>query len=126
MAQTPDVTGREILPIPDLPVKGKMALDARDAEFPPIEPLRPPQGAPGNDSIRPNTVATIAEMLRLNGYSTGCVGKAHQTPTWEVSMSGPFDRRPTGEGFEKFYGFVGGETNQSHKCRFFTIAFWWR
>jgi arylsulfatase len=40
------------------------------------------------------------------------VGKAHQTPTWEVSMSGPYDRWPTGEGFEKFYGFVGGETNQ--------------
>ena len=56
-------------------------------------------GAPGNDSVRPNTVATIAEMLRLNGYSTGCVGKAHQTPTWEVSMSGPFDRWPTGEGW---------------------------
>ena len=69
-------------------------------------------GAPGNDSVRPNTVATVAEMLRLNGYSTGCVGKAHQTPAWEVSMSGPFDRWPTGEGFEKFYGFVGGETNQ--------------
>ncbi len=187
MAQKPEVTGREILPIPDVPSKGKMALDARNAEFPPIEPLRPPKnapnvvivliddmgfgapsltggpcnmpamekvanqgltynrfhttalcsptraalltgrnhhsagigsvcevatGAPGNDSIRPNTVATIAEMLRLNGYSTGCVGKAHQTPTWEVSMSGPFDRWPTGEGFEKFYGFVGGETNQ--------------
>ena len=69
-------------------------------------------GTPGNDSVRPNTVATVAEMLRLNGYSTACVGKAHQTPTWEVSMSGPFDRWPTGEGFEKFYGFVGGETNQ--------------
>jgi arylsulfatase len=51
-------------------------------------------------------------MLRLNGYSTGAVGKMHQTPTWEVSMSGPFDRWPTGDGFEKFYGFVGGETNQ--------------
>ncbi len=186
MSQNPEKTGRGILPIPDLPSKGKMALDARDAEFPPINPLRPPKGAPnvvlvllddmgfgapsvtggpcnmpalqhvaddgllynrfhttalcsptrvalltgrnhhsagigsvaevatgapGNDSVRPDTVATIAEMLRLNGYSTGCVGKAHQTPTWEVSMSGPFDRWPTGEGFEKFYGFVGGETN---------------
>jgi hypothetical protein len=164
MAQKPEITGREILPIPDIPARGKMALDARNAEFPPIEPLRPPKGspnvvivlfddmgfgapsvtggpchmpamqkiaddgllynrfhttalcsptrvalltgrnhhsagigsvcevatgAPGNDSVRPNTVATIAEMLRLNGYSTGCVGKAHQTPTWEVSMSGP-------------------------------------
>ncbi|HSR32841.1 MAG TPA: arylsulfatase, partial [Anaerolineae bacterium] len=69
-------------------------------------------GAPGNDSVRPNSVATVAEMLRLNGYNTGAVGKMHQTPTWEVSMSGPFDRWPTGDGFEKFYGFVGGETNQ--------------
>jgi arylsulfatase len=187
MAQNPEVTGREILPIPDIPSKGKMALDARNAEFPAIEPLRPPKGAPnvvvvliddmgfgapsvtggpcnmpamqkvhdvgllynrfhttalcsptrqalltgrnhhsagmgsvaevatgapGNDSVRPNTVATVAEMLRLNGYNTGAVGKMHQTPTWEVSMSGPFDRWPTGDGFEKFYGFVGGETNQ--------------
>ena len=69
-------------------------------------------GAPGNDSVRPNTVATVAELLRLNGYNTGAVGKMHQTPVWEVSMSGPFDRWPTGDGFEKFYGFVGGETNQ--------------
>ena len=69
-------------------------------------------GAPGQTSMRPNSVATLAEMLRLNGYSTGAAGKMHQTPTWEVSMSGPFDRWPTGEGFEKFYGFVAGETNQ--------------
>ncbi len=67
---------------------------------------------PGNTTVRPNSVATIAEILRLNGYSTGAVGKMHQTPVWEVSMSGPFDRWPTGDGFEKFYGFVGGETNQ--------------
>ena len=46
MAQNPDVIGREVLPIPDRPVEGKMALDARDAEFPPIAPLRPPPGAP--------------------------------------------------------------------------------
>jgi arylsulfatase len=67
---------------------------------------------PGNTSVRPNSVATIAEMLRLNGYNTGAFGKMHQTPVWEVSISGPFDRWPTGDGFEKFYGFVGGETNQ--------------
>jgi arylsulfatase len=206
MAQNPEKTGREILPIPDIPAKGKMALDARQAEFPAYipakgkmaldarqaefpayKPLRPPAdapnvvivliddmgfgcpsanggpvnmpamekvaergllynrfhttalcsptrqalltgrnhhsagmgsvaevstGIPGNDSVRPNTVATVAEMLRLNGYNTGAVGKMHQTPVWEVSMSGPFDRWPTGDGFEKFYGFVGGETNQ--------------
>ncbi|MFN2136501.1 MAG: arylsulfatase [Candidatus Promineifilaceae bacterium] len=187
MAQRPEITGREILPIPDIPARGKVALDARKAAYEPIKPLRPPEGAPnvvivliddmgfgcpsanggpinmpamekiverglqytrfhttalcaptrqalltgrnhhsaemgsitetatsspGNTSVRPNSVATIAEMLRLNGYSTGAVGKMHQTPVWEVSISGPFDRWPTGDGFEKFYGFVGGETNQ--------------
>jgi len=187
MAQDPDKTGREILPIPDIPSRGKIALDARKAEFPPIKPLRPPKGAPnvvivliddmgfgcpsanggpcympamekiaergllynrfhttalcaptrqalltgrnhhstamgtitelatsapGTTSVRPNSVATIAEMLRLNGYNTGAAGKMHQTPVWEVSMSGPFDRWPTGDGFEKFFGFIGGETNQ--------------
>ncbi len=67
---------------------------------------------PGYTSIRPNTAATIAEVLRLNGYSTAAYGKMHQTPAWEVSPSGPFDRWPTGEGFEDFYGFVAAETNQ--------------
>ena len=68
--------------------------------------------APGLSGIRPNSVAPIAKMLAYNGYSTGAFGKMHQTPPWEVSPSGPFDRWPTGEGFEKFYGFVGGEANQ--------------
>jgi arylsulfatase len=187
MAQEPEKTGREILPIPDIPSRGKIALDVRQAEFPPIKPLRPPKGAPnvvivliddmgfgcpsanggpvhmpamekiaergllysrfhttalcaptrqalltgrnhhstsmgsitematsapGQSSVRPNSVATIAELLRLNGYNTGAAGKMHQTPVWEVSMSGPFDRWPTGDGFEKFFGFLGGETNQ--------------
>ena len=188
MAQSPDKIGREVLPIPDTPSRGKIGAStpATPSSRPssryarprvrrmwssccstiwasahrasPAAPARCPRcnrsrttallynrfhttalcsptrvalltgrnhhsagigsvaevatGAPGNDSVRPNTVATVAEMLRLNGYSTGCVGKAHQTPTWEVCMSGPFDRWPTGEGFEKFYGFVGGETNQ--------------
>ena len=186
MPQDPKI-GREILPIPDVPSKGKPAIDARDSEFPAFKPLRPPEGAPnvvivliddmgfgapstfggpcqmptlnrlaesgltynrfhttalcsptrqalltgrnhhsaemgsvcevataasGYTSVRPNSVATIAEMLRLNGYNTGAFGKMHQTPVWEVSISGPFDRWPTGDGFEKFYGFVGGETNQ--------------
>jgi len=188
MAQKPEVIGREILPIPDIPAKAtRMSVDARKAEFPAIDLLRPPEGAPnvvvvllddmgfgapsvtggpchmpamqkiydggllynrfhttalcsptrqalltgrnhhsaemgavaelatgapGNTTMRPNSVATIAEMLRLNGYNTGAVGKMHQTPVWETSMSGPFDRWPTGDGFEKFYGFLGGETNQ--------------
>ena len=69
-------------------------------------------GFPGNTGIRPQSVATLAEMLRLNGYSTAAFGKYHETPPWEVSVSGPYDRWPTGSGFDKFYGFIGGETNQ--------------
>src|SRR5207247_9045684 len=67
---------------------------------------------PGNTGIRPQSVAPLAEMLRLNGYSTGAFGKYHETPPWEVSVSGPYDRWPTHSGFDKFYGFIGGETNQ--------------
>jgi len=48
----------------------------------------------------------------LNGYSTAAFGKYHETPPWEASVSGPYDRWPTGSGFDKFYGFIGGETNQ--------------
>src|SRR6188768_3505486 len=66
----------------------------------------------GNTGSRPNNVAPLAEMLRLNGYSTGFFGKNHETAAWEVSPSGPTDRWPTRSGFDKFYGFIGGETNQ--------------
>jgi arylsulfatase len=66
----------------------------------------------GNTGIRPQTVAPLAEMLRLNGYSPAAFGKYHETPPWEVSVSGPLDRWPTHSGFDKFYGFIGGETNQ--------------
>ena len=69
-------------------------------------------GFPGNTGIRPQSVAPVAEMLRLNGYSTAAFGKYHETPPWEVSVSGPYDRWPTHSGFDKFYGFIGGETNQ--------------
>jgi len=69
-------------------------------------------GFPGNTGIRPLSVAPLAEMLRLNGYSTAAFGKYHETPPWEVSVSGPLDRWPTNSGFDKFYGFIGGETNQ--------------
>ncbi len=186
MVQDPKI-GREILPIPDIPVQTDPGMHANDTSAPPIVPLRPPAGAPnvliiliddmgfgatstfggpcdmptferiaqegltynrfhttalcsptrqalltgrnhhsaemgsvgevatsmpGYTSVRPNSVATIAEMLRLNGYNTAAFGKMHQTPTWETSMSGPFDRWPTGDGFEKFWGFVSGETDQ--------------
>ena len=69
-------------------------------------------GFPGYDGIIPRSTATVAEILRLNGYSTAMFGKAHVTPMWETSPAGPFDRWPTGLGFERFYGFLGGEASQ--------------
>ncbi|APV51672.1 arylsulfatase [Betaproteobacteria bacterium GR16-43] len=69
---------------------------------------------PGNTGQNPNSVAPLAEMLRLNGYSTAAFGKWHETAAWETSVSGPFDRWPTHQGFDKFYGFIGGETDQWH------------
>jgi arylsulfatase A-like enzyme len=185
-----DASGRTILPIPDRPYEGELPFDAKDpsAKFPPIEPLRPPAGAPnvlivllddvgfaassafggpcatptaerlageglkynrfhttalcaptrsalltgrnhhtvgmgvitelatsapGYSSLRPNTCAPLAQTLRLNGYSTAQFGKCHEVPVWETSPMGPFDAWPTGGGgFEYFYGFIGGETNQ--------------
>ena len=181
---------RDVLPIPDRPYAGPVFEDAKDPEatFPPIEPLRPPAGAPnvlivliddvgfgassafggpchtptaerlagqglkfsrfhttalcsptraallsgrnhhtvgmggiteiatsapGYSSIRPNTCAPLAETLKLNGYSTAQFGKCHEVPVWETSPLGPFDSWPSGGGgFEYFYGFIGGETNQ--------------
>jgi arylsulfatase A-like enzyme len=181
---------RAILPIPDRPYTGLITYDAKstDTSFPPIEPLRPPAGAPnvlvillddvgfgassafggpcstptaerlaasglkynrfhttalcsptrqalltgrnhhsvgmggitematsapGYTSIRPNTAAPLAETLKLNGYSTAQYGKCHEVPVWETSPMGPFDAWPShGGGFEHFYGFLGGETNQ--------------
>ena len=67
---------------------------------------------PGNTGQRPESVAPLAMMLRYNGYSTAHFGKNHETAAWEVSPSGPTDRWPTRSGFDKFYGFMGGETNQ--------------
>jgi arylsulfatase A-like enzyme len=181
---------RSVLPIPDQPYEGVLPLDAKDPEatFPPIEPLRPPEGAPnvlivliddtgfgassafggpvhtpnaerlaadglkynrfhttalcsptrqalltgrnhhtvgmggitelatsapGYSSIRPDTCAPLAQTLKQNGYSTAQFGKCHEVPVWETSPMGPFDAWPSGGGgFEYFYGFIGGETNQ--------------
>jgi arylsulfatase A-like enzyme len=181
---------RDVLPIPDPQVPPIDVIDARDpaATFPPIEPLRPPEGAPnvlviliddagfgsssafggpcetpnferlaeqgisynrfhttalcsptrqalltgrnhhavgmggiteiatsapGYNSIRPKAAAPLAQTLKLNGYSTAQFGKCHEVPVWETSPVGPFDAWPTGGGgFEHFYGFIGGETNQ--------------
>jgi arylsulfatase A-like enzyme len=67
---------------------------------------------PGNTGRRPDSVAPLAKTLRYNGYTTAHFGKNHETAAWEVSPSGPTDRWPTRCGFDKFYGFMGGETNQ--------------
>ena len=64
--------------------------------------------APGNNSLRPNTKAPLAQTLVLNGYSTAQFGKCHEVPVWQSSPMGPFDAWPTGSGFEYFYGFIGG------------------
>jgi arylsulfatase A-like enzyme len=69
-------------------------------------------GFKGNQGVRPDNAKYVAETLRQNGYSTAAFGKWHETATWEVSVSGPYFRWPTNSGFDKFYGFIGGETNQ--------------
>src|SRR5882762_6327166 len=68
--------------------------------------------APGYNSLRPNTCAPLAEILKLNGYSTAQFGKCHEVPVFETSPIGPYHHWPTGSGFEHFYGFIGGENNQ--------------
>ena len=185
-----DRSARTVLPIPDQQRPGFTTYDAKDpdSKFPPIQELRPPEGAPniviillddvgfgassafggpcrtrsaeqlaaaglrynrfhttalcsptrqalltgrnhhsahmggiteiatsapGYDSILPNTMSPLARTLKLNGYSTAQFGKCHEVPVWQTSPAGPFDAWPTGGGgFEYFYGFLGGETNQ--------------
>ena len=68
--------------------------------------------SPGYDCVRPDSMATLPQILSGNGYVTGAFGKMHQTPMWEVGETGPFDRWPLNEGFDRFYGFLGAETNQ--------------
>jgi arylsulfatase len=68
--------------------------------------------APGYDAVRPNNASPLAETLKLNGYCTAQFGKCHEVPAWLTSPMGPFSQWPTGSGFEYFYGFLGGETNQ--------------
>jgi len=185
-----DKIQRSILPIPDVQQVGLTTYDAKDPDtrFPPIEPLRPPKGAPnvliiliddcgfgassafggpiatpnaeqlaenglkfsrfhttalcsptrqalltgrnhhsvnmagicematsapGYTSVLPKDKAPLAMTLKLNGYSTAQFGKCHEVPVWETSPMGPFNQWPAGGGgFEYFYGFIGGETNQ--------------
>lgn len=69
-------------------------------------------GYPGYNTIWPKNSASIAEILKDNGYSTAAFGKWHNTPAWEISPAGPFDHWPIGLGFEYFYGFMAGNDNQ--------------
>ena len=71
-------------------------------------------GYPGYHTLIPRSCATIAEVLRGNGYNTSCYGKYHNVPDWHTSQAGPFDFWPTGVGFEYFYGFIGGDCDQWH------------
>jgi arylsulfatase A-like enzyme len=190
VANQSDRLSRAILPIGDARHVGLTTYDAKDPDtkFPPIEPLRPPKGAPnvlivllddvgfaassafggvistptaerlaegglkfnrfhttalcsptrqamltgrnhhsvnmagvceiatsapGYTSLLPKDKAPLAMTLKLNGYSTAQFGKCHEVPVWETSPMGPFDQWPSGGGgFEYFYGFIGGETNQ--------------
>jgi arylsulfatase len=69
-------------------------------------------GYPGYNTIWGREYASIAKVLQQNGYSTAAFGKWHNTPVWEISPTGPFDRWPTGLGFDYFYGFMSAQDNQ--------------
>ena len=71
-----------------------------------------PAGYPGYNTVWHKETARVAEILKLNGYSTAAFGKWHNTPIWEISPAGPFDHWPTGLGFEYFYGFLYAAVSQ--------------
>jgi arylsulfatase len=71
-------------------------------------------GYPGYHTLMPKSSGTIAEVLKQHGYNTSWYGKNHNVPDWHTSQAGPFDLWPTGLGFEYFYGFLGGDSNQWH------------
>ncbi|HTO52178.1 MAG TPA: arylsulfatase [Myxococcota bacterium] len=71
-----------------------------------------PMGFPGYDCRIPPSAATLARVLRDSGYATFAVGKWHLAPRWEQTAAGPFTRWPLAQGFERYYGFLGGDTNQ--------------
>lgn len=73
---------------------------------------------PGYWSNIPRSAASVARILRDHGYNTAMFGKDHNIPPWERSAAGPFDRWPTGMGFEYFFGFVGGDASQWHPSLF--------
>lgn len=72
------------------------------------------ENKPGYTSMIPKSAASIGRILQLNGYSTSWFGKNHITPDWELTSAGPFDRWPTGMGFDYFYGFMEGWADQFH------------
>ncbi|HEV3137569.1 MAG TPA: arylsulfatase [Pirellulales bacterium] len=69
-------------------------------------------GFPGYSGIIPASAALVSQVLKGNGYNTAAFGKWHNTPPWEAGPTGPFDHWPSNMGFEYFYGFIGGDTNQ--------------
>ena len=75
-------------------------------------------GFPSYNNMIPKSCATVGAVLKGNGYATSWFGKNHNTPDWESSVAGPFDRWPAGMGFDYFYGFIGGETNQYYPVLF--------
>lgn len=75
-------------------------------------------GFPSYNNMIPQSTATVGRILKGNGYSTSWFGKNHNTPDWESSVAGPYDRWPTGMGFDYFYGFIGGETHQYYPVLF--------
>jgi arylsulfatase len=75
-------------------------------------------GYPGYNSLMSKGCGTIGEILKQNGYNTSWFGKNHNVPDWQSSQAGPFDLCPTSLGFEYFYGFIGGDTDQWHPALF--------
>lgn len=75
-------------------------------------------GFPNYSTMIPKSTATIGKVLKENGYATWWYGKNHNTPDWETTVAGPFDRWPTGLGFDYFYGFNAGETDQYYPVLF--------
>jgi arylsulfatase A-like enzyme len=71
-------------------------------------------GYPGYNSLVPKSAGSVGAVLKDNGYNTAWFGKMHNVPDWMSSQAGPFDLWPTGLGFEHFYGFLGGDSDQWH------------
>jgi len=75
-------------------------------------------GFPSYNNMMPKSTATVGKIMKYNGVNTSWFGKNHNTPDWETSAAGPFDRWPTGMGFDYFYGFNAGETHQYYPVIF--------